>query len=173
MSTANTSCPARASPAAATRADVSHTDDSCLQGPSLLNRSVRSGIADAADESMSGVDCRSIAWGIGAKGSEGLAASVATARGSGIVITAHRRTRLPLWSYSSSPPRWAKRYCTTNFRVGSVHLGGSAENHKVFESTKVDRGLRLGTAHRRAAGPAHPPRPHPGNERRELPPQAQ
>ena len=27
--------------------------------------------------------------------------------------------------------------------------------------------------HRRAAGPAHPPRPHPGDERRELPPQAQ
>ena len=27
--------------------------------------------------------------------------------------------------------------------------------------------------HRRAAGPAHPPCPHPGDERRELPPQAQ
>ena len=38
---------------------------------------------------------------------------------------------------------------------------------------RVDRGLRLGTAHRSAAGPPHPPRPHPGDERRELPPQAQ
>ena len=38
---------------------------------------------------------------------------------------------------------------------------------------RVDRGLRLGTPHRRAAGPAHPPRPHPGDERRELPTQAQ
>ena len=38
---------------------------------------------------------------------------------------------------------------------------------------RVDRGLRLGTAHRSAAGPAHPPRPHPGDERRELPAQAQ
>ena len=38
---------------------------------------------------------------------------------------------------------------------------------------RMDRSLRLGTAHRRAAGPAHPPRPHPGDERRKLPPQAQ
>jgi hypothetical protein len=29
--------------------------------------------------------------------------------------------------------------------------------------------VRLRTAHRRAAGPAYPPRPHPGDERRELP----
>ena len=29
------------------------------------------------------------------------------------------------------------------------------------------------TAHRGPAGPPHPPRPHPGDERRELPPQAQ
>ena len=33
--------------------------------------------------------------------------------------------------------------------------------------------LRLGTPHRGAAGPAHPSRPHPGDERRELPTQAQ
>ena len=38
---------------------------------------------------------------------------------------------------------------------------------------RVDRGLRLGTAHRGAAGPAHPPRPHTGDERRELQAQAQ
>ena len=38
---------------------------------------------------------------------------------------------------------------------------------------RVDRGLRLGTAHRSAAGPAHSPRPHPGDERRELPAQVQ
>ena len=37
---------------------------------------------------------------------------------------------------------------------------------------RVDRGLRLGEADRRTAGPPHPPRPHPGNERRELPAQA-
>ena len=38
---------------------------------------------------------------------------------------------------------------------------------------RVDRGLRLGTAHWRAAGPAHPPRPHPGDERRKLQAQTQ
>ena len=38
---------------------------------------------------------------------------------------------------------------------------------------RVDRGLRVGTAHRRAAGPPHPPRAHPGDERRELPPPGQ
>ena len=38
---------------------------------------------------------------------------------------------------------------------------------------RVDRGLRLGTAHRSSAGPPYPPRPHPGDERRELPAQAQ
>ena len=37
----------------------------------------------------------------------------------------------------------------------------------------MDRGSRLGTADRRAAGPAHPPRPHPGDERRQLPPEAE
>ena len=38
---------------------------------------------------------------------------------------------------------------------------------------RMDRGLRLGAPDRGAAGPAHPPRPHPGDERRELPTQAQ
>ena len=38
---------------------------------------------------------------------------------------------------------------------------------------RVDGGLRLGEADRRPAGPAHSPRPHPGDERRELPPQAE
>ena len=38
---------------------------------------------------------------------------------------------------------------------------------------RVDRGLRVRKAHRRAAGPSHPPRAHPGDERRELPPQGQ
>ena len=37
---------------------------------------------------------------------------------------------------------------------------------------RVDRGLRVGEAHRGPAGPPHPPRPHPGDERRELPAQA-
>ena len=35
------------------------------------------------------------------------------------------------------------------------------------------RGLRLGKAHWRAAGPAHPPRPYPGDERRQLQAEAQ
>ena len=34
-------------------------------------------------------------------------------------------------------------------------------------------GVRIGTPHRRAAGPAPPPRPYPGDERRQLPPKAQ
>ena len=38
---------------------------------------------------------------------------------------------------------------------------------------RVDRGVRLGMAHRSTAGPPHSPRPHSRNERRELPPQAQ
>ena len=35
------------------------------------------------------------------------------------------------------------------------------------------RGVRFGTPHRRAAGPSHPPRPYPGDERRQLPPPPQ
>ena len=38
---------------------------------------------------------------------------------------------------------------------------------------EVDRGLRVGAAHRRVAGPPHPPRAHPGNERRQLSPPGQ
>ena len=38
---------------------------------------------------------------------------------------------------------------------------------------RVDRGVRLGAPHRRAAGPSHPPCAHPGDERRQLPSQAQ
>ena len=37
----------------------------------------------------------------------------------------------------------------------------------------MDRGPRLRTAHRRPARPPHPPRPHPGDERRQLPAQAE
>src|SRR5208283_3163615 len=36
----------------------------------------------------------------------------------------------------------------------------------------MDGNLRLRAAHWRSAGPHHPPRPHPGDERRLLPPQA-
>ena len=43
---------------------------------------------------------------------------------------------------------------------GGLHHG---DHQPAFR--RVDRGLRLGTAHRRAAGPAHPPRAHPGDER--------
>src|ERR1017187_4280440 len=37
----------------------------------------------------------------------------------------------------------------------------------------MDRGLRLRTAHRRSARPHHPSRPHPGDERRQLPAQTE
>ena len=37
----------------------------------------------------------------------------------------------------------------------------------------MDRGPRIGTADRSPTGPTHPPRPYPGNERRELPPEAE
>ena len=38
---------------------------------------------------------------------------------------------------------------------------------------RMDQGIRLRKANRSTAGPALPPRPHPGDERRDLPPQAQ
>ena len=38
---------------------------------------------------------------------------------------------------------------------------------------RMDHGLRVGEAGRSAAGPSHPPRPHPGDERRQLPPPPQ
>jgi IstB-like ATP binding protein len=42
-----------------------------------------------------------------------------------------------------------------------------------YELLIVDRSAGLGAADWRAAGPAHPPRTHPGDERRKLPPQAE
>ena len=45
------------------------------------------------------------------------------------------------------------------------------DHQSVFR--RVNRGIRLGTAHRGPAGPPHPPRAHPGDERRELQAQAQ
>ena len=50
---------------------------------------------------------------------------------------------------------------------------GSVHGHHQPALRRVDRGLRLGTPDRSPAGPAHPSRPHPGDERRQLPPQAQ
>ena len=50
---------------------------------------------------------------------------------------------------------------------------GSIPGDHQLALRRVDRGLRLGTAHWRAAGPPHPPCAHPGDERRELPAQAQ
>src|SRR5208337_3201209 len=44
--------------------------------------------------------------------------------------------------------------------------------HQQSPLRRVDRDLRLREAHRRAARPHHTPRPHPGDERRLLPPQA-
>ena len=56
--------------------------------------------------------------------------------------------------------------------ICAFHLGFSLGDHQAA-LRRVGRGLRPGAADRSAAGPAHPPRPHPGNERRELPAQAQ
>ena len=53
------------------------------------------------------------------------------------------------------------------------HERGSIMVTTNFAFRRVDRGPRLGTTDRSPAGPSHPPRPHPGNERRKLPPQAQ
>ena len=49
-----------------------------------------------------------------------------------------------------------------------IHPG----NHQLA-FRRVDRGVRLGASHRSVAGPPHPPRPHPGDEWRELPTEAQ
>ncbi len=57
--------------------------------------------------------------------------------------------------------------------VGSSRRPLSPELRAGSPLQRVDRGLRLGTAHRSAAVPAHSPRPHPGDERRELPAQVQ
>ena len=55
------------------------------------------------------------------------------------------------------------------FEVFSQHYErGSTMVTTNMPFRRVDRGLRLGAPHRSAAGPAHPPRPHPGDERREL-----
>ena len=62
-----------------------------------------------------------------------------------------------------------RRLSTT---VCAFHLGFGLGDHQAA-LRRVGRGLRPGAADRSAAGPAHPPRPHPGNERRELPAQAQ
>ena len=53
-----------------------------------------------------------------------------------------------------------------------IRAGLYSGNHQ-SSLRRLDRGLRLGAPHRRAAGPAHPPRPHPGDERRKLQAQAQ
>ena len=50
---------------------------------------------------------------------------------------------------------------------------GLHPGHHQLAFRRMDRGARLGASHRSTAGPAHPPRPHPGDERRELPPPPQ
>jgi hypothetical protein len=47
------------------------------------------------------------------------------------------------------------------------------ERASATKSPAPNRSPRFGTVDRRAAGPAHPPRPHSGDERRELPPEAE
>ena len=64
------------------------------------------------------------------------------------------------------PPRTALRGLQPALRAG-LNPGDHQPSLR-----RVDRGLRVGEAHRGPAGPPHPPRPHPGDERRELPAQA-
>jgi PAS domain S-box-containing protein len=48
----------------------------------------------------------------------------------------------------------------------SVTISPIKDDAGVPALRRMDRGLRLRTAHRRSARPHHPSRPHPGNERR-------
>ena len=57
------------------------------------------------------------------------------------------------------------------YERGSTMVTTNLGNHQPA-LRRMDRGLRVGTPHRSVAGPSHPPRPHTGDERRELPPQA-
>src|SRR5271170_3054324 len=68
------------------------------------------------------------------------------------------RCRKPVLSYSSK--------CLAN--------ATSADRPSYLEPALpgMDRSPRLGTSHRRSARPAHPSRSHPGDERRQLSPQA-
>ena len=50
---------------------------------------------------------------------------------------------------------------------------GFHPGHHQLAIRRMDRGLRLGAEDRGAGGPAHPSRPHPGDERRVLQAQAQ
>ena len=77
----------------------------------------------------------------------------------------HRRTglRTPVQNRGGT----ALRGLQPALRAG-LHHG----DHQ-FAFRRVDGSLRLGAPHRSTAGPAHPPRPPPGDERRELPAQAQ
>ena len=77
----------------------------------------------------------------------------------------HRRTGLR--------PTVPDRSGTTLRGLQPALRAGFDHGHHQSAIRRVDRGVRLGTAHQDAAGPAHPPRPNPGDERRELPPQAQ
>ena len=64
--------------------------------------------------------------------------------------------------------------CGTALRdIQPALRAGLHPGHHQSALRRMDRGVRLRTTDRCAAGPAHPPRPYPRDERRELPPQAQ
>ena len=71
------------------------------------------------------------------------------------------------------PPRPADRRRTPLRCLQPALRAGLHPGHHQPAFRRVDRGVRIGTPHRRAAGLAHPPRPYPGDERRELQAQAQ
>ena len=60
----------------------------------------------------------------------------------------------------SPPGRNSSSRCSASATSGAHH----GDHQPAFR--RVDRGVRRGTHHRSAAGPAHPPRAHPGDERR-------
>ena len=78
----------------------------------------------------------------------------------------HRRT----WASCPCPEPW--RNCSLRSSASATRRAGIHNGNHQPSSTSGPS-LRLGTVHRGAAGPAHPPRPHTGDERRELQAQAQ
>ena len=63
--------------------------------------------------------------------------------------------------------------CVCNGGLQPALRAGLHPGHHQPAFRRVDRGVRIGTPHRRVVGPPHTPRPHPGDERRELPPPPQ
>ena len=67
------------------------------------------------------------------------------------------------WASSPCPP--PERNCS--LRSSASATSGAPPGHHQPPLRRMDRGVWFGAPHRRAAGSAHPPRPHPGDERRQ------